>query len=343
MTRLAILTVKDEGAFLLEWVAHHLTAGFDRILAFSNDCSDGTAAMLDRLAQVAPLDHVAQQGPFPKGPQWAALNAAEKHPAFRAAEWAMPIDIDEFVNIHLGDGTLDALFAAAPEATEFAFPWRFFGNGGRVRFTDAPVTGQFLRAAPAGMAWPWRASIFKTLSRNDGGYARLGVHRPRQPTEGAVRRWVGGSGRPLPPRYGAQGLFVPPTPDQHAAFQLNHYALGAMESYILKAARGRANRDAAAHDLSYWIERNFDTETDLSIAPLAARAAGLAAGLRADPVLGALHAAAVDWRHARFAALMAEEPWRAMLGRLMLAPPSRPLAPEAAELILKFARQANSD
>ncbi|WP_126975708.1 glycosyltransferase family 2 protein [Frigidibacter oleivorans] len=342
MDRLAILTVKDEGAFLLEWVAFHRSAGFTAILGFSNDCSDGTDAMLDRLAEMGLAIHERQAGPFAKGPQWTALNAAERHPALAAADWAMPIDIDEFLNIHAGDGTLDALFAADPRATAFALPWRLFGNGGVTGFEDRPVTAQFLRAAPPGMAWPWRAAMVKTLFRNDGSYARLGVHRPRQPRPDALprQRWIAGSGRTLPPRFAQTGLFVPPAPDMYGLAQINHYALGAMESYVVKAARGRANREAAAHDMSYWVERNFDTEEDRSILPAAARAAPLLDELLADRVLGPLHRAAVAWRRQRFAALMAEEPWRALFGRLLLAPASRPLPPERMALLLAHARRA---
>ena len=38
MTHLAILCVRNEAAFLLEWLAHHRAVGFDHFLVFSNDC-----------------------------------------------------------------------------------------------------------------------------------------------------------------------------------------------------------------------------------------------------------------------------------------------------------------
>lgn len=345
MRRLAILTVKDEGAFLLEWLAFHRAVGFSDVLAFSNDCSDGTGAMLDRLQAMGLLTHVPQAGPFPKGPQWAALNAAERHPLLAAADWVMPLDIDEFVNIHIGDGTLDALLAAYPMATAFALTWRLFGNGGVIGYEDAPVTAQFTRAAPPGMAWPWRASMIKTLFRNDGGYARLGVHRPRQPDPSQLGRqvWIGGTGAALPARYVKTGLYTPPSPQQYRAFQLNHYALGAMESYIVKCGRGRANREASTFDMSYWVERNFETVEDRSIAPAAARAAPLLADLRADRVLGPLHEAAVHWRRARFAALMRDEPFRALFGRLLLTPATRPMSPERLAIFAQHARRAAAE
>ena len=34
---LAILTVRNEGAFLIDWLAHHRACGFTDFLVFSND------------------------------------------------------------------------------------------------------------------------------------------------------------------------------------------------------------------------------------------------------------------------------------------------------------------
>jgi hypothetical protein len=333
-TLLALTCVKNEGAFLLEWIAHHRACGVDRFLVFSNDCADGTDAMLDRLQAMGGLDHVRNQGPHPQGPQWAALKAAPRHPAYRAADWIIGLDADEFVNVAIGERTLPALIAALPGASAVTLTWRMFGNAGVEAFEDAPVTETFRRAAPRVLHWPWRAQQVKTLWRNDGTWARPGVHRPRAPDPARVAAVFDGAGRRLPADWPAQRSFSPPGQDHYALAQINHYALGAMQSYLVKCDRGRANRAASAFDLSYWVERNFCDEEDASILPLAARAAPLRAALRADPVLGPLHDAAVAWRRDRFAALMAaEEGWRALYGRLLMTRPTRALtAPEAARI-----------
>ncbi|MDD8022966.1 MAG: glycosyltransferase family 2 protein [Paracoccaceae bacterium] len=342
MRSLLILTVKNEAAFLLEWLAHHRAVGFTDFLVFSNDCDDGTDTMLDRLAELGWLTHLRNPGPWPQGPQWAALKAADRHPLKAAADWVLFADIDEFVNIHVGDGTLDALRAALPEATAIPLTWRMFGNAGVVDYADVPVTAQFTRAAPATMLWPWRAYLFKTLFRNDGSYSKLGVHRPRQPDPArmAAQRWFDGSGRRLPDLFHRQRIISLLGQDSYGLVQLNHYALGAMQSYVLKCDRGRANRETGAFDLSYWVERNFDTQEDHSIARHAPRAAALRAELMADARLAALHAAAVRWRHDRIAGLMLIEDYRALFGRLMLTPASRPLSPAAARRMTELGRQA---
>lgn len=329
----AVLTVRNEGAFLLEWFAHHRACGFSDFLVFSNDCDDGTDAMLDRLEALGWLTHLRNPGPHKEGPQWAALKRADKHPLVRGADWLMPIDIDEFVNIHCGDHTLSALLSALPQATAIPMTWRFFGNAGVVAYEDRPVTATFTRAAPAVLHWPWRASLFKTLFRNDGSYGKLGVHRPRNPDPErmADQAWFDGSGRPLPASFRTSGIFTDGGNDTYGLVQLNHYALGAMESYVVKCDRGTVFPGVTGLNMDYWVDRNFCDVEDLSIRNL--DSAPLREILHRDPVLGPLHQAAVAWRKARFLSLMTEEPWRALYGRLLMTPPSRVLPRTVAKSI----------
>ena len=331
----AVLTVRNEGAFLIEWLAHHRAVGITDFLVFSNDCADGTDQMLDRLQDMGWLTHVRNPGPHPEGPQWAALKRADKHPLVKAADWLLPLDIDEFVNIHIGDRTVPALLAALPDATAITLTWRLFGNSGQIEFVDRPVTELFLRAAPRVLHWPWRAALFKTLVRNDGGYGKLGVHRPRSPVldRMADQRWYDGSGRALPKTFHTKRIFSDVGQDNHALAQINHYPLGSIEGFLLKCDRGRAVHADGALGVGYWVERNFTNEEDRSILDLDSRA--LREILHADTVLGPLHQRAVDWRHARFDALMAEDPWRTLFGQLQMTGPSRVLSKAEAEAIWK--------
>ncbi len=334
---LAVLTVRNEGSFLLEWVAHARACGFTDILAFSNDCDDGTDRMLDRLATKGWVTHVPNPGPHPKGPQWQALKQADQHPLVQAADWILVCDIDEFVNVKTGDGTLQALLAALPGATAIALTWRLFGNAGVVEIEDHPVTDIFCRAAPPDLAWPWRSQLIKTLFRRDGTYAKLGVHRPRAPdaTRLGAARWYDGSGRPLPDSFRSVRLFTPIGSDPYGLVQLNHYPLGSMQGYLVKADRGRANREASGFDLTYWVERNFCDVEDTTIHRLAPARQRHLATLMQDDELATLHLAAVAWRKARFATLMRNEEWRKLYGCLRMTPPSRALGAAEAQSVWK--------
>lgn len=344
MRATAVLTVRNEAAFLIEWLAHHKGIGFTDFLVFSNDCDDGTDAMLGRLAAMGELTHVPNPGPHEGGVQFAAMKTADTHPLVRGADWLIALDVDEFVNIHVGDHSLAALLAALPEADAITLTWRVFGNAGVVRYDDRPVTETFTRAAPEAMLWPWRAFMFKTLYRNTGAYRKLGVHRPRAPVAGKVEamRWYDGHGRALPARFRKQGIFSPFGRPLYALAQLNHYPLGAMESYIVKRDRGRAVHESETLGLDYWTERNWTQVEDSSIRASDALRDAQLSRLMADPELARLHAAGVAWRRERFEALMREERNRALFGRLLMAPPARVVPPQAAQLLFRYAKAAGA-
>ncbi len=337
---LAVLCVRNEATFLLEWLAHHRAIGFDRFLVYSNDCQDGTDAMLDRLDDLGLVKHLRNDGPYDKGGiQFTAMKDAANREIVKSADWILPLDVDEFVNIHVGDRTLQSLLAALPDATAITLTWRLFGNDNVARFEDRPVTQQFLRAAPAVMHWPWRASMFKTLYRNDGTYRKLGVHRPRDPVKDRLQgaRWFDGEGRELDDKFRTTRIFSNYGQPNYALAQLNHYPLGAMESYVLKADRGRAVHSDHMLGLDYWIERNFAAEEDKTILATAPLMQAELDALKSDPTLAKLHADAVHWRRQRFDELMLQEPFRALFGRLLMAPPSRPVHPNAARFMIRYA------
>ncbi|WP_420863125.1 glycosyltransferase family 2 protein [Algirhabdus cladophorae] len=343
MKALAVLCVRNEAAFLIEWLAHHRAVGFTDFLVFSNDCQDGTDILLDRLQDMGEVQHIRNDGPYDKrGIQFTALKIAEKLPIVAEADWILPLDVDEFVNIKTGGHQLVDLFAALPDADAIALTWRLFGNAGKVRYDDLPVTDQFRQAAPEVLFWPWRASMFKTLYRNSGVYKKLGVHRPRSPDPDRVedQNWFDGEGRALDAKYKTKRIFSNFGRSNTALVQLNHYPLGAMESYVLKADRGRAVHSSDLLGVDYWIERNFNQETDTSIDALKPERAAIAAGLMTDDTLAKLHAAAVNWRKARFDALMLQEPFRALFGRLLMTPPSRLVPQKAASFMMRYANTA---
>lgn len=334
MTFAAVLCVRNEAAFLLDWLAWHRSIGVSDVVVVSNECDDGTDLMLDRLQALGQVTHLRNAPPYGKaGIQFSGLKLARKSDAVRKADWLLVLDIDEFVSVHVGDRTLLALVAALPEATAITLTWRVFGNGGVVAYEDRPVPVQFTRAAPRLLSWPWRAAMFKTLYRNDKTYRTLGVHRPRDPVEDRLHRarWFDGSGRPLGPEMATGRVFSDYRLNNHGLVQLNHYPLGAMESYVLKSDRGRAVHGDDRLGLDYWVERNLTVDDDLSVAELWPRAQGIRDALAADAELAELHAKAVAWRKARFLALLEQDRYRDLFGRLLMCGASQPVPVQIAQ------------
>ena len=324
----AVTTQKNEGAFLLEWIAYHKLIGFTDIVILSNDCEDGSDIMLDHLSKSGEITHVHNDGPYDdRGIQFAALKLADRQQAVKDADWVMHLDIDEFLNVHVGTGHVSDLIAALPEADAIALTWRMFGNNGVIEYKDRLVTDQFARAAPKIMHWPWRAFMIKTLYRNNGIYGKLGVHRPKQPDNDRVKnaRWFSGSGDVLSSAYRTKQLFSDYTQDNYKFAQINHYALGAMHSFILKAIRGRSGSSYQGLNMDYWCDRNFCQEEDKTIQRHHAALIPEIEKLREDAQIAKLHDQAVAWRHDSFAKAMKDEEYRALMGRLLITPPSQPM------------------
>ena len=68
--------MRNEAVFVLEWVAYHLSIGFDRIFIVTNNCQDGTDLMADRLAELEPVIHIRNEIAPGEAPQVMGLARA---------------------------------------------------------------------------------------------------------------------------------------------------------------------------------------------------------------------------------------------------------------------------
>ncbi|MFN7053611.1 MAG: glycosyltransferase family 2 protein, partial [Gemmobacter sp.] len=58
MRATVVCSMRNEGAFLLEWVCWYRMLGFTDILVVTNDCSDHSPALLQALAAAGWLHHL---------------------------------------------------------------------------------------------------------------------------------------------------------------------------------------------------------------------------------------------------------------------------------------------
>lgn len=309
--RRAIVTcMKNEGPFILEWIAYHKAIGFDDFLVYTNDCTDGTDTMLDLLQQKGIVQH--RDNPFRKvnmKPQHAALAAAGDEPVIKDAKWIAVTDVDEFINIKIGDGTLDALFDARPQANMFAMTWRLFGNGDVHDFHDGPIVEQFTRCAPEMARKPHQAWGFKTLFKNLGLFKKLGVHRPKGLNAQLVDQvnWVNGSGQPLPQDMYRNAWRSTTSTFGYDLVQLNHYAVRSAESFLVKRDRGRVNHVDRDQGMAYWFRMNNNAVEERSILSRTPMLKAEMDRLLADPDIAAAHAACVANHRAKIDALRSTE------------------------------------
>lgn len=322
MNRFVIVTpMKNEGPFILEWVAHNLAIGADVIAIFSNDCTDGSDALLDRLDEMGKLRHFDNSSKKP-APQRRAYRRFLKMDLAGPADWVIPIDADEFINVKTGDHTLRALTDAVPEARTLSMTWRLFGNAGVTAYDEGFLTDQFRMAAADMTRRPPQAWGLKTMFHR-GLWGHIGVHRPKRPTVDtfAETRWYNGSGQPMPDRYMEGSWRSGPDSLGYDLVQLNHYALKSCESYLVKKARGRAHHGGEALGLDYWQKMNHNRIEDRSIDAIRPRKAKIFEDLLADPELRRLHEACCSRHCEMIAELRARPDFDALM---------RALLPEAA-------------
>lgn len=307
-----VTTMKNEAPFILEWLAYHRAIGVDDFLIYTNDCTDGTDTMLELLERKGLVQH--RDNPFRAmdlKPQHAALQAAESEPLIRDCGWAICMDVDEFINVKIGDGTLGALYAAMGDANMISLTWRLFGNCDVHRYDDRFLLEQFTTCAPEVVRKPHQAWGFKTLFRNIDIYKKLGVHRPKGlvPDLWSEVRWLNGSGQPMPREMFRNGWRSTLETYGYDWVCLNHYAVRSAESFLVKRDRGRVNHVDRDQGLNYWFRMNHNAVEDRSIQRMIPRLRAEWDRLIADPEIRAAHDGAVAAHRTRIAQLRATEPY----------------------------------
>ncbi|MBF9046554.1 glycosyltransferase family 2 protein [Rhodobacterales bacterium LSUCC0031] len=298
--------MKDEAPFLLEWFAHHLAIGFTDILVYTNDCSDGTDAMLIRLEELGLGYHRPNVIPEGIKPQPSALNHAQHEPLVAAADWVLVFDADEFLSVnhparHL-EGMLDDTVARG--ANGVVITWRIFGSGGVVDWSRAPVTEQYTRAAPPLWNKGWGV---KTLFKFDPEYWKLGIHRPtiknKHLEDGFpdTVKWLNGAGQPMEDYFRFRGWRSIRRTIGYDWAQMNHYAVKSVDSYAVRKFRGNVNNKKDKYNADYWSLQDRNEVEDRAILRHAPDRARIMAELLKDPVLNKLHFAALERVEARLA------------------------------------------
>jgi hypothetical protein len=294
-----ISSVKNEGPFLLEWVAHHLGLGFDAIYVASNDCSDGTAELLDALHRAGVVVHMPNIIGPDDIPQHAGyLKIRQTHP-IDAADWLMVLDADEFLNVHIGAHTVQDLTALAGPQTDII---RVFGR----TFSDTPQTcwtpGQVTQLFPNALPAKSRTNTsLKTLTTNPRRFGKIhNHHMARFKGAGPLNVFCAGSGTHFQMAVDAPlsvGLRHAKKPEiGHRIAQYNHYSIKTLDSFTLRRLRGRGARPPsegvnAHHTYDYFDDRSAKGAPELSIARYNTKTTAMLQRLLQEPEILAAHLA----------------------------------------------------
>lgn len=267
---LVLSTMRDEGPFIVEWMAWYRALGFTALVAV-NDCTDRSPLLLDAFA-AAGWCGVVRHDPGRAGlrPKRSAFRAVRGHPLLLKADWMLTCDADELLVLHRGDGSVGGfLDALGRDVLGYALHWRVFGSGGEARWRDGLVHRTFLRAGRPGSgprSGPER--FFKSLVREPARWRFLADHAPSGWTgdgrwdEG--RHLVDGEGRPLLPVEPRPVRWTPAERVTHRNAQVNHYAVRSAEGFGLKRGTLSAAAGTDRYDDAFWAQMNRNARRDPS-------------------------------------------------------------------------------
>lgn len=133
----ALVTMRDDGVSILEWVAHYRALEFDNIFVYTNDNADGSEALLEALADAGLITVIWNSTSGTVSPQQKAYDhSLHLLPELRDYEWVFYLDSDEFLELgpeygnsiqRLIDHVEEKFPASLPSA--IGFHWQWFGSG----------------------------------------------------------------------------------------------------------------------------------------------------------------------------------------------------------------------
>lgn len=291
--RTLVTAVRNEGPYLVEWIAWHRMIGFDQIVVFDELSQDGSTPLLQALAEAGAIKRVDNADPGAAMDHVTrALNKAVNLPDVQGADWAMVLDVDEFLVIHTGDGSLDALISTMPNAQAISPCWRFFGDGGQTDFVDAPVTLQFTCAASDDALEQNPHPGIKTLFRPKV-VSGLRPHRPilrAELQDDPDFVWLNGAGDRFDTGLQQKGWRAPAGQDGRDLCEVHHYMIRSTESFAAQSlSPALLGSDTQVYDASAYDRFNCNGQRHPVLLPFATRLSAQIEALMELPDIRAAH------------------------------------------------------
>ena len=284
--------MKDEGPYILEWLAYHRAIGFTDFLIYTNDCSDGTDLLLDRLQNNGIVTHVRNKV-LKRGPHKSALKYAKDHSLYAGADWVYVCDADEFLNIKIANGHVEDLVARFADADAIPVAWRLFSHNSHLTQFPGLCTEIFTDAQPQQAKAGAKGRFVKTLFKPSSSIGRLALHAPIYKKAHADKVMWGAIWQENDPESSPDR---PMSDFGYEVAQVNHYAVRSIDAFLLKLDRSGAHQIDAAHGVDYWRQYCTGGTHDTSIQRHAKAMQAEYNHLCADPVVAHLHHGAIEYQ-----------------------------------------------
>ncbi len=309
----SITPMKNEGPYIVEWVAYHRMLGINDMLVFTNDCDDGTDQILERLDEMGLVRHI---------PNPSILHQNVRHhihlvryinhfPRLRRSDWVTHLDADEFVRVKTGGRRLKDLFEALPDAHIISLSLHSFGSCGENEISTGLQIEKFIKRQPLNSP----QMPVKYFARPNNHILRLNNNAPVISKDHLAKvNWVNGSGKPIPEEICGSSKFknLQRPHNGVALADIAHFAVRTAQGFIVQRDRGSANPlpnsgyDNLAKALKYWRKFNKNDDVDIFLVDEVPKTQSFVEELLLDPELRSLHHASLEWHKNRFENLVSQ-------------------------------------
>jgi hypothetical protein len=280
-----VSAMRNEGPFVLEWLAYHRVIGVGQVVIVSNGSTDGSDDLLAALAKAGEITFLRTTPGYGVAPQDAAVQAFEAEVGYRPGSWYLWLDADEFLNVHVGDRSVQALVAQLGQADGLMLNWRLFGSNGNDSFPGRYVSEDFTGASKLGFVANLETKPMFRAGAKFAGFSANSAGLPRlvEGAEVTAEDCLGGNGKPLDPKNPRTAPWL--TREPYAGrtnlasrrefgwdlAQINHYSVRTPDHFRLKASRGRGmvstgpRRPNVRHTPEYFDRFDRNEAEDRSI------------------------------------------------------------------------------
>ena len=241
-----LATARNEGLYLIDWIAHHKALHFDHLFIYTNDNLDGSDRLLRRLADAGEISWIRSSVSPGTRPQFKAYNhALQIMPQTLDYEWTLVIDLDEYFSLnqsffsHVED-YLDWCERNPVDAV--AFNWVVIGSNGETHWRDLPLRQRFPIGHHPRDAAKASSPLIKSMFRTRAAPISMPHHPTPSRNDDLVVRSA--SMRPFEWR-SETGPAQSVTPDASTAW-ISHYFFKSNEEFLLKFYRTRASQRSAS-------------------------------------------------------------------------------------------------
>jgi hypothetical protein len=258
-----VVSMRDEGLLVLEFIAHYRALGFAHIFIYSNANNDGSDALLRRLAEHGAITFIDNEVFPPYHPQGKAYaHSLNLLPELRLFEWVFFIDADEFFvpaprhELEI-DNVLQEIAQRFPGRAPAAicYQWRWYVSGYRYRYDPDLLLRRFRHANDH--------ELSKCLVRPAAVTEMCRLHFPSLADDEFL---VNSAFDTVP-----ESEIWTSRPPVYDGGQLNHYWTKSFEEFSVKKARNPKTSDQGGHtprDFSLFFNWNgSETPGNLHPAP----------------------------------------------------------------------------